>query len=81
MSKYGYRSVWYDSRKKSMHLWTWDEHGNRIEKIEPFNPYLYIETSTTGDAVSIFGTNLKKIVFPSQFERRRYVKECSIKRL
>ena len=81
MNKFGYRSVWYDSRKKIMRLWTWDDNGNRIEKVEPFNPYLYIETSTTGDAVSIFGTNLKKITFPSQFERRRYVKECGVRRL
>ena len=81
MNKYGYRSVWYDARNKSIHLWTWDAQGKRIEKIEPFNPYLYIETTTPGDAVSIFGTNLKKIIFPSQFERRRYVKDCGVKRL
>ena len=81
MNKYGYRTVWYDARKKCMHLWAWDDNGNRVEKIEPFNPYLYIETSTKGDAVSVFGTNLKKITFPSQFERRRYVKECGVRRL
>jgi hypothetical protein len=64
-----------------MHLWTWDEKGNRIEKTEPFSPYLYIETTSPGDAVSIYNTNLKKITFPSQFERRRYVKDCGVKRL
>jgi len=77
----GYRSVWYDARKKCMHLWTWDDHKNRIEKIEPFNPYLYVETTNKSDAISIFNTNLKKLTFPSQFERRRYVKECGVKRL
>ncbi len=81
MSKYGYRTVWYDSRKKVVHLWTWDDSGKRIEKVEPFNPYLFVETTSSSDAVSIFGTNLKKISFPSQFERRRYVKDCGIKRL
>ncbi len=81
MNKHGYRTVWYDARKKMVHLWTWDEQGNRIKRTEPFNPYLYIETSTAADAVSVFGTNLKKIVFPSQFERRRYVKDCGVKRL
>lgn len=81
MNKYGYRTVWYDARNKCIHLWTWDENGNRTKIIEPFNPYLFIETSTKGDAVSIYNTNLKKIVFPSQFERRRYVKDCGIKRL
>lgn len=81
MNTFGYRSVWYDARKKNIHQWTWDENGKRIENIVPFNPYLYIETSTKGDGVSIYGTNLKKIVFPSQFERRKYVKECGIKRL
>lgn len=81
MNKYGYRSVWYNARKKVVHLWSWDDQGNRIETIEPFNPYLFIETSTQSDAVSIFNTNLKKIVFPSQFERRRYVKESGIRRI
>jgi DNA polymerase elongation subunit (family B) len=81
MNKFGYRSIWYDSRKKVVHLWTWDDNGNRVEKIEPFNPYLFVETTHAADAVSVFGTNLRKMVFPSQFERRRYVKECGVKRL
>lgn len=81
MNKFGYRSVWYDARKKAMHLWAWDDKGNRSESVEPFNPYLFIETSTQGDAVSIFDTNLKRITFPSQFERRKYVKESGVKRL
>lgn len=81
MNKFGYRNVWYDSRKKVMHLWSWDAAGNRTEIIEPYNPYLYVETSSKSDAVSIFNTNLKKITFPSQFERRRYVKECGVHRL
>ncbi|MDD4110001.1 MAG: DNA polymerase domain-containing protein [Clostridia bacterium] len=81
MNKFGYRTVWYDARKKCVHLWTWDDQGNRIEKIEPFKPYLFVETTNKSDAISIYGTNLRKLVFPSQFERRRYVKECGIKRL
>lgn len=81
MNNFGYRSIWYDARKKHIHLWTWDDNGNRIENIVPFNPYLYIETTSKSDGVSIYGTNLKKISFPSQFERRRYVKDCGIKRL
>jgi len=81
MNEHGYRTIWYDTRKKEMHLWTWDDQGERIKVVEPFNPYLYIETTTKSDAVSIYNTNLKKITFPSQFERRRYVKDCGIKRL
>jgi hypothetical protein len=46
MSEFGYRNVWYDARKRRVHLWTWDEDGNRKEVIEPFKPYLYVETST-----------------------------------
>jgi DNA polymerase elongation subunit (family B) len=79
--KYGYRKVWYDARKKRIHSWGWDEEGNRVESVEPFHPYLYIETLQKTDAISIYGDNLKKITFPSQFERRRYVKDCGIKRL
>lgn len=81
MNKYGYRSVWYNAKKRCMHLWSWDDNGNRTESVEPFSPYLYIETTQKADALSIFDTNLKKITFPSQFERRRYVKDCGIKRL
>lgn len=81
MNKFGYRTIWYNSRKKCVHLWTWDDAGNRIEEIEPFSPYLFIETTSNRDAVSIYDTDLKKIKFPSQFERRRYVKECGVKRL
>ena len=68
MNKFGYRTIWYNTRKKCVHIWTWDADGNRIEKTEPFSPYLYLETMFTGDAVSVYETNLKKIVFPSQFE-------------
>lgn len=81
MSNFGYRSIWYDARKKNMHLWSWDDNGKRVENIVPFSPYLYVETTAKSDAVSIYGTNLRKISFPSQFERRRYTKECGIKRL
>lgn len=81
MSKYGYRNIWYNPRRKQIHLWTWDEDGNRIERTDTFNPYLYIESNSKADGLSIYNTNLRKIVFPSQFERRKYTNESGIKRL
>lgn len=80
-TKYGYSKVWYDPRRKRMHFWGWDEDGNRIENVEPFHPYLYVETQQDTGVTSIYETSLKKIIFPSQFERRRYVRDCGIKRL
>lgn len=81
MSNFGYRSIWYDSWKKRVHLWTWNDQGDRVECIEQFSPFLYIETSTAVDGTSIYNTPLRKITFPSQFERRKYVKEGGVKRL
>lgn len=76
-----YRNIYYDPRAKKVHLWTWDDQGKRIETVEPFSPYIYIESNSTKDAVSIYNTNLRKIVFPSQFDRRKYVNESGIKRI
>ena len=76
-----YRDVFYDSRRKLVHLWTWDEEGNRVKIEEPFNPYIFIESSQDKDAVSIYETNLKKITFPKQFDRRQYVDQCGTSRI
>lgn len=81
MKKYGYRNIWYDARGKNMHIWGWNKDKKRTYNVEPFNPYLYVETTGKPDAISIYNTNLKKLIFPSQFERRRYAKECGIKRI
>lgn len=76
-----YRNVYYDQRQKSMRLFTWNEDGERIESVEPFKPYLYVESLGAKDAVSIYGTPLKKVVFPTQFDRRKYANDSGLKRL
>lgn len=76
-----WRNVYYDGREQLIHLWTWDESGNRVKVETSYEPYLYVETSQSPDAVSIYNTSLKKLKFKNQFERNKYVNETPIKRL
>jgi hypothetical protein len=76
-----YRNVFYDSARQAVHLWTWDENGKRIKIESSYEPYLYVESTSGVDAISIFNTPLKKIKFKNQFDRNRFVNETPIKRL
>ena len=76
-----YRNVYYDIYKKCVKLWTWDENGNRMSIEVPYKPYIYIETESNADAMSIFNTKLAKRSFHNEKERREYVKNGALKRL
>ena len=76
-----YRNVYYDIYKKCIKLGTWDDMGNRISMDIPYNPYIYIETESNADAMSIFNTKLAKREFHNEKERRDYVKNSAMKRL
>jgi len=76
-----YRNIYYNNRRKQVHLWTWDEDGNRICKTEPFKPYIMLEHSKGRDGKSIYGSSLKKREFTNNSERYEFVKSCGIKRL
>ena len=64
-----WRNIYYDGKDQLIHLWTWDEYGNRIKIETSYEPYLYIESTQGTNAVSVFDTPLKKITFKNQFER------------
>jgi DNA polymerase elongation subunit (family B) len=76
-----YRNIFYNSRTKSVRLWTWDDKGNRIQRDFPFKPYLYVESNNHKDATSIFDTPLRKITFNTQYDRFKYAKDSGIQRL
>jgi len=76
-----YRNVYYDSRNQLIHLWTWDENGNRIKIESSYEPHLFVESPKATDGVSIFNTPLRKLTFKNQFERNKFVNETPIKRL
>lgn len=76
-----YRNVYYDGRRQVVHLWTWDENGNRVKLESSHEPSIYIESASVKDATSIFNTPLKKVSFKNQFERNKFVSETPIKRL
>jgi DNA polymerase elongation subunit (family B) len=77
----GYRNVYYDAKQEKIHLWTWDENGNRITTVSSFEPYLYVESPNGTDGLSIFNTPLKKIKFKNQFDRVKFVEQTPIFRL
>jgi DNA polymerase elongation subunit (family B) len=76
-----WRNIFYDGRQQVIHLWTWDEKGNRIKMVADYEPHLYIESASANDATSIFNTPLKKVKFRNQFDRSKFVNETPIKRL
>ncbi len=77
-----YRNVYYSSRDGLIHLFTWNEKGERVIKKMAFQPYFYVETNSDNvDAVSIFNTKLKKKVFRNGFERNKAAQDGAIKRL
>ncbi|NBO98641.1 MAG: hypothetical protein EBU90_00670 [Proteobacteria bacterium] len=76
-----WRNVYYDSRNQLIHLWTWDENGNRIKIESSYEPHLFVESPKATDGVSIFNTPLRKLTFKNQFERNKFVNETPIKRL
>lgn len=70
-----YRNISYNSKQRCVNLATWGGNGERITVEATYRPYLYIETNGTSDATSIFNTKLKKKVFPTQYDRSKFVKE------
>lgn len=73
-----YRNIYYNSRAKKMTLFTWDKDGNPIREEYDYKPWLYVGTTGSKDAVSMFNTPLKKITFNTDFERRKYVADSGI---
>ena len=74
-----YRNCVYNNREKCIHLFTWDEHGNRVKYDLDYSPYLFLDDKM-GPHKSIFGTNLKKREFQTLWERNKFVKDGNFKR-
>lgn len=77
-----YRKIAFDGIRKQIKLWTWADNGDRILKYIPFKPYLFVECQDhQKDALSIFGTPLKKLEFETSWERRQWVENTSNRRI
>jgi DNA polymerase elongation subunit (family B) len=76
-----YRNIYYDYKNSVIHLWTWDENGERSKIEVDFEPYLYVEDSKSNDGVSIYNTKLKKLKFQSNSKRKSYVETVSNNRI
>ena len=70
----------YDPKNQCVHLYAWDDQGNRVKYELPFAPYLYVE-DRYGSGTSIYGTKLKRRDFRSSFERNKFVKDSGIRRI
>lgn len=75
-----YRNCIYNNRSKTISLWTWDAHGNRVTQELDYKPYIYLEHKL-GQDKSIYGTSIKKKEFESQWDRNKFVTESGIKRV
>ena len=75
----GYRNIYYNGQNKCVTLFTWDKDGKRVKYEASVDPYLYIEGN--GPYESIFGTKLVRKTFKTQYDRFKYLKETSIKRV
>jgi len=76
-----WRNIYYDYKKSIIHLWTWNEFGERVKAEVDFEPFLYLEDKNVHDATSIFNTKLKKLSFPNNFRRMSFVKDSPNKRI
>lgn len=76
-----YRNCYFDG-KNTIHLFHWDENGERVYTTHSFKPYYYVETTTTEyDAVSIFGSHLRKRTFASNYDKRQSLDDGLLKRV
>lgn len=76
-----YRNVYYDNNNRCIHIWKWSDAGERVYTTEEFKPYLFIESQTSTDGKSIYNTNLRKIEFKNQHDRRKFATDGGISRL
>lgn len=77
----GFRNIFYNNKNSSIHLWTWDENGNRTEYNQTVEPYFFIESNDANDGISIFKSNLKKIKFENNYDRKSYLESSPIKKI
>lgn len=68
------------NKTQTVHLWTWDENGNRIHEEHDYKPYIMLEDKD-GKYKSIYGTNLKKKEFEYNYNRNKFVKESGIRKI
>ncbi len=76
-----YRSIYYNIPKGYIRLGTWDEQGKRAVAEIPFEPYIFIESETNAEAMSIFNTKLVKRSFKNSWDRGKYIKNSGLKRI
>ena len=61
-----------------MRLFTWDEDGVRMDTDIPYEPYFYHETGSPNyDAISLYGTKLRKVYGRSDLDRRKRIEDLN----
>jgi DNA polymerase elongation subunit (family B) len=75
-----YRNAVYNSRNQSIHLFTWDNSGNRVSTTASLSPYLYVE-DPRGEKTTIYGTKAKKRIFRTTYDKNKFISDSGIKRI
>ena len=74
-----YRNIYYNSKERCVTVFSWDKDGKRIKFDVSIDPYIYVEGA--GSEESIYGTKLVKKSFRTQYDRYKYLKDTSVKRV
>ena len=56
-------------------MFHFDENGKPIQQVFPHSSHLYIEDKDSEDAISIYGTPLKRENFPNVASRKQFIKK------
>lgn len=67
-----YANIVYNYKDSSIWYSTWDEYGNKTEKVVPFKPYLFIKDNGAHDAISIYEEYLRRMEFKDAGARRKF---------
>jgi DNA polymerase elongation subunit (family B) len=71
-----YGSVYYDTRKSTIHWSEYDKEGNRSQKHKKWVPDFYVETKEDTKFLSQSGKKLKRVVESTLGKRRAKIKNC-----
>ena len=67
-----YSNVFFDRRKSQVHLWEYDENGDKVHRTEPAPLYFYV-ASRNGDFKTIDGRKAKKVECSTSGEFREKI--------
>ena len=65
-----YANIYFDARKVNIHLWEYDEHGNRHKHVIPYEPYCYQLNKNGNYKGVVNGKSYSKLTFKNYNQQR-----------